>query len=308
MPVEILSVAHCNVNCSDLERSKRFYSELVGLEAQAHTAPEQPQDGTGFGLPRVQWDAFMMQDATRTTSVDLLEWKVPEPVGRPYPALNHLGFARLCLSVPNLDAVHARLRAAGVECLSEPCTYPIQPEAGLHARVLMCLDPDGTVVEFVEAPGVGSRLVHVNICCSDLARSADWYQRTLSLEVRGHSKPGPVPGRGFGMDGEIEWEAKSFYPKGLSESFMIDLLEWKQPAPVGPPYPSANHLGIFRMAFLVEDAHAAYDEIRSLGVECPPPVWLELGPEIPVEGVWAVFFPDPDGTCLEFIGRTDGTR
>jgi hypothetical protein len=26
-----------------------------------------------------------------------------------------------------------------------------------------------------------------------------------------------------------------------------------------------------------------------------------MGPEIPVDGVWAVFFEDPDGTCLELI-------
>jgi hypothetical protein len=26
-----------------------------------------------------------------------------------------------------------------------------------------------------------------------------------------------------------------------------------------------------------------------------------MGPEIPVDGVWALFFADPDGTCLELI-------
>jgi hypothetical protein len=26
-----------------------------------------------------------------------------------------------------------------------------------------------------------------------------------------------------------------------------------------------------------------------------------MGPEIPIDGVWAVFFPDPDGTCMELI-------
>ena len=24
-------------------------------------------------------------------------------------------------------------------------------------------------------------------------------------------------------------------------------------------------------------------------------------PEIPIDGVWAMFFPDPDGTCMELI-------
>jgi hypothetical protein len=28
-----------------------------------------------------------------------------------------------------------------------------------------------------------------------------------------------------------------------------------------------------------------------------------MGPGIPVDGLWAVFFRDPDGTCLELIQR-----
>ena len=83
--------------------------------------------------------------------------------------------------------------------------------------------------------------------------------------------------------------------------FAIDLLEWKDPKPVGRPYASANHRGIYRMAFLVEDAKAGHAELLRLGVPCSDPIFLDMGPEIPVEGVWAVFFEDPDGACLELI-------
>jgi hypothetical protein len=55
------------------------------------------------------------------------------------------------------------------------------------------------------------------------------------------------------------------------------------------------------MAFLVADAHQAHAELLGLGVDAPAPVFLDMGPEIPVDGVWAVFFRDPDGACLEFI-------
>jgi len=85
------------------------------------------------------------------------------------------------------------------------------------------------------------------------------------------------------------------------DTFAIDLLEWKQPSPIGAPAARANQLGIFRMAFMVADAQAAHAELLRHGVAAEPPVFLEMGPEIPVDGVWAVFFRDPDGTCLEFI-------
>ena len=56
-------VFHVNVNCSNLDRSIAFYRDIVGLAAGAHTAPVEDQPGAGFGLDRVQWDAYMMSDA-----------------------------------------------------------------------------------------------------------------------------------------------------------------------------------------------------------------------------------------------------
>ena len=55
------------------------------------------------------------------------------------------------------------------------------------------------------------------------------------------------------------------------------------------------------MAFLVEDAAACHAELGRLGVTCGAPVWLDMGPDIPIDGLWALFFADPDGACLELI-------
>ena len=127
MSLELLAVTHVNVNCSDLERSMRFYRDLVGLEPQSHTRP-QPQEGAGFGLPgQVVWDAYLLHDdrAQGGPAIDLLEWQTPSPVGKPPPEANHLGFMRVCLAAENLDALHARLEAAGVRTRSEPVEVPV---------------------------------------------------------------------------------------------------------------------------------------------------------------------------------------
>jgi len=303
MAIPILGVVHANINCSDLTRSTAFYRELLGLEVMAHTHPK-PQDGTGFGLPGdVEWDAHILQygHALGSTALDLLEWKLPPPVGSPYAEAHHLGAFRLCFLVRDIDALYQRLRARDVPCLSAPVEVPVEPEKGLRVRVFLCKDPDGTVLEFVEQREMEPQLIHVNVNCSDLRRSLDWYQRVLELEITGHSQPGPVSGEAFGLAGEVEWEAYFLFPRGRPASFGIDLLEWKRPRPVGRPYSSANHLGLYRVAFLVADARASYEELRAQGVTCPPPVWLDMGPEIPVDGLWAVFFSDPDGTFLELI-------
>ena len=302
MTLPVLGVVHVNANCSDLERSLRFYRDLVGLSPLTHTSPE-PQDGAGFGLPgRVRWDAWLLHDARgpAAPAVDLLEWKEPRPTGRPYAAANHLGLFRLCLTSPDLGATHARLAAAGVPCLSPPAVAPIDPAAGVSVRFFCSLDPDGTTVEFLEQPGP-PRLLHVNVNCSSLERSAAWYRRVLGLATIGRSAPGPVDGAGFALPGKVEWSAEFLAVPGREDPFVIDLLEWRTPRPTGRPYASANHLGLFRVAFLVEDARACHAELVREGVATSPPVWLEMGPEVPVDGLWAVFFRDPDGTCLELI-------
>ena len=44
------------------------------------------------------------------------------------------------------------------------------------------------------------------------------------------------------------------------------------------------------------------DELDRLGVSNSGPCHLEMGPDVPIEGgLNAVFFRDPDGTCLELI-------
>ena len=62
---------------------------------------------------------------------------------------------------------------------------------------------------------------------------------------------------------------------------------------------------LLKQLIALRDDEAGYEKIfKNLlrqGVEAPEPTFLEMGPEIPVDGVWAVFFRDPDGTCLEFI-------
>jgi catechol 2,3-dioxygenase-like lactoylglutathione lyase family enzyme len=302
---------HVNVNCSDLERSLAFYSEMIGLTPAAHTNP-LPQKGFPMGAggadggsppapTEVQWDAWMLQDSRGFggPSVDLLQWRIPAPVGRPYAEPSHLGFGRLGVLVPDAELAHHRLCQAGHRCLSAPGPVPVDAE--LEACLFVALDPDGVRIELIEQTAMTSpQLMYVEVSCSDHARSLEWYQRVLGLEARGRWGPGRVRGDLNGLEDDAEWEIAYLFPPG-QETFGIDLVQWHRPAPVGRPYASANHLGLYRMAFMVEDMGSAHDELRRLGVECPPPVWLDMGPEIPIDGLWALFFPDPDGTCLELI-------
>ncbi len=297
-PISVRSIGHCNVNCRDLERSRRFYTELLDLAAETHTNPV-PQDGTGFGMDGpVQWDAWILHDHRGSfagPAIDLLEWTTPVPAGDPYPTPNNLGFARLAVHVPDIDAMYERLVAAGA-LLHDG----VQDIGSL--RMLVTHDPDGVQLACFQGRVSAPEFRGVAINCSDLGRTRDWYLGNFGFETVGQPSSASRDGRFMGHDGPYEVENQLLALPGGARVFTLGLEHWKSPQSVGRPYPVANHVGIFRMAFMVDDAHACHDQLLANGVDLlSPPVWLDMGPEVPIDGLWALFFRDPDGTCVELI-------
>lgn len=299
MTLSITGFIHCNVNCSELDRSRAFYEGLLGLHPTTHTNPD-PQDGSGFGMGEgIQWDAWILRAATDDSpgpAVDLLEWKSPKPSGSPQPDANYLGMVRLSFIAPDIEGLHRKLVEAGARVLGPPAG-----DVGL--RVFYAQDPDGTTLEFAEAETEAVQPVAVNVNCSNMERSTEWYCDLLGLANVGSGNATGVPGAAFGLDQDCAWKANFlFFPDEERAGFGIDLVEWVDPRPAGAPYAEANHLGIYRMALGTTDIQGDYEQLMDRGVQCfSPPAWLDLGPEVPSGGCTALFFPDPDGTCVELI-------
>ncbi len=294
---------HVNVNCSDLERSLGFYRDLVGLTPTVRTRPERPQPGGAFGLDEVQWDAWIMagDDAPEGAVLDLLEWQVPRPGGSAPSSVTQLGFGRLCILTDDLAGLHRRLIDAGHDVWSPPGPVELGAAGMAAPELFLCSDPDGTAVQFVQADR--TCLAHVNVNCSDLERSRHFYCDVLGLHPLVRSCPAePQPGARFRVDGEVTWDAWFIGASddGLS-GFILDLVEWTQPRPTGTARRAANHLGIFRLALLTDDIDRDYQGLLDAGVVCySPPMELEMGPGLPSD-LRALFFEDPDGTCIELI-------
>src|SRR5262245_10752666 len=135
-------IFHVNVNCTDLDRSRRFYTEAVGLHAAVRTAPDVAQPGTAFGLERARWDAWVLLGASGFDggAIDLLEWQEPPPTGAAPVSFATTGFQRVGITVADLDATVGRVAAAGGEVWSEVNAHAI---AGRTVRLVMANDPDG---------------------------------------------------------------------------------------------------------------------------------------------------------------------
>ena len=144
-----------------------------------------------------------------------------------------------------------------------------------------------------------ARIFHVNINCSDLARSRDFYVHGCGLTEGVRTTPTEAqPGVAFGLD-RARWDAWILLGAGGFEGGAIDLLEWQEPAPTGTTPGALYESGFQRIGLNVEDLDVAIANARAFGGD----VWGE--PNVHALGggkhVRIVFASDPDGTAIEMV-------
>lgn len=146
--MNINGMAHLNINCSDLTRSRKFY-EALGFKMiwQVDGPPAGPGVAEAVGFDDYDIKGGLMALEGTSVVIDLLEWTAPHDASPPYERLNHLGLARLALTTSDLDADVAELKAMSVEFVSEPAS--LAGPDGPPVRFVCFKDPDGTIVELV---------------------------------------------------------------------------------------------------------------------------------------------------------------
>ncbi len=307
MGLPIRGIGHVNLNCSDLSASRTFFEASFAMRARIHTDPE-PQDGRAFGIEgAARWDAWMMQDARDdSTPIDLLEWKQPRPCGEPHRQPERLGLRRLAWGSRTLEACHARVLEAGARGASE--LVELELPNGETRRAFGARDPDGVDLLVFEASS--DHLDHVQLGCLDLERSSRFYGDVLGLVSSGSHRATAATGAPFGWQATVAWSAEMFrHEADGGDGFAVALLQWEDPKASGQPYACAHHLGLYRMAFLVDDLDLCHGQLQELRVEgLGEPVDLDLGPSCPAPRCRALFFQDPDGTCLELIETPAAAR
>lgn len=121
---EITALLHAGLLVSDLGRARAFYESVVGLQL-FQNRPELPYPGEWYDLGGGQQLHLMGLPNPDAGSIR------PEHGGRD---------RHIALAVKNMDALKARLDAAGVK-------FSVS-KSGRAA--LFCRDPDANTLEFVE--------------------------------------------------------------------------------------------------------------------------------------------------------------
>jgi catechol 2,3-dioxygenase-like lactoylglutathione lyase family enzyme len=139
----LLHYSHC---VSDIERSRKFYTGVLGFETVGEFDFDDEATARVMGVPGARFKGiFMKCDGMR---IELIGFSNPPPTERPRRrASNEVGHSHLSFYVTDLDATLTELASKGV---------PVDREtrASLAGGIECCVvrDPDGFPIEIVQMP------------------------------------------------------------------------------------------------------------------------------------------------------------
>jgi catechol 2,3-dioxygenase-like lactoylglutathione lyase family enzyme len=141
----IKSFDHVTIVVRDLENAKRFFTLLGFREDKAVVISGKVMDDY-MGVPGLVADhvTLALADVTPRTEVQLLHYRHPDSLPDPNIAkLNKLGFNHVCFAVDDLDAMVAKLKAAGIRLRNDVMDF--------HNRKLVFVyGPENVTIELAQ--------------------------------------------------------------------------------------------------------------------------------------------------------------
>jgi catechol 2,3-dioxygenase-like lactoylglutathione lyase family enzyme len=148
---------HVALNVSDLERSRAFYVDILGFEIMNYTEHNDGAISVVWNTPHVFMKEYRLRppamlgygprQSDYTFTLDLIQWTSPT-VESYTPKFNQVPAAHFCFTVQDLAKSVRDLENKGVEFIAPPYRFP-EEEGSWH--VVFFKDPDGVVLEFLEA-------------------------------------------------------------------------------------------------------------------------------------------------------------
>ncbi len=129
---------------------------------------------------------------------------------------------------------------------------------------------------------------HVNVNCSDLTRSLQFYTDVLGFSPVVHTAPDVQSGAAFGF-AQAQWDAWILGGgDGSNDGVVLDLLEWKEPAPGRSPIGPDGESGFTHLLVSVPDPTATAAQCEAVAEE----PWMTSSDH------WV---RDPDGTVITLV-------
>jgi catechol 2,3-dioxygenase-like lactoylglutathione lyase family enzyme len=149
MAFRILAADHTGITVTDIERSLAFWRDVLGFELshRAHQKGDLAEQITG--VPGAEILIAVVKAPGH--KIELLEYRAPANRKKQNDLQAcDLGHVHIALTVDDLNDVLETIAVSGWKAAGEPQTLSVGPNAG--KRVIYVRDPDGTTIEFMQAP------------------------------------------------------------------------------------------------------------------------------------------------------------
>lgn len=155
-----VTLARSSLLVGDADRSIAFYG-LLGFRVESDTG-RQPRRAEGNPFPlnaASTWYRLVILASANTAGgrIGLVEFGEPAPAARRAPGRSvGRGDLVFVFDVPDADSVHAALLRGGADVHEPPQVYVSARKAAdgrpLRGKVFHAWDPDGNLIELLEAP------------------------------------------------------------------------------------------------------------------------------------------------------------
>ncbi len=144
-------VVHIGLTVSDLEKSKHFYGDILGLDYVGELLMEGRATDALFGHPLSNCRVVYYKDMTNPEgpAIELLYFENIE-VEKHETSLQTTSVSEVCFAVEDCWAEYRRLKDLGVEFISEPQEFDFS-ESGFGKSIAVYFkDPDGIIIELIQ--------------------------------------------------------------------------------------------------------------------------------------------------------------
>ncbi len=147
----ITSIIHVGVTVSDLDRSIAFYRDTLGLAFRGELLMEGEATDKLFGRPnsRARVAYLNGSDHLEVPPVELIQF-TDRQIERRSSDLFATSISEICFVTDDIQREYDRLRALGVEFLSEPQDFDFTADGFGKSKAVYFKDPDGIILELMQ--------------------------------------------------------------------------------------------------------------------------------------------------------------
>ena len=147
----IKDVAHIGITVSDMDKSIKFYTDILKLKYSGELLMQGEETDLLFGLKncKVRVAYLNANDNITAPPIELIQF-LNSNAKNNKASLTKASISEVCFMVDNIDDMYNYLIQNNIECLSPPQTFDFTKYGFGKSKAIYFKDPDGIILELMQ--------------------------------------------------------------------------------------------------------------------------------------------------------------